>query len=229
MTALAAGSMVPDIPLFMSWTRGYEVTHSLLGILVVDVVLTCGAVLLWVFLARDALVDMAPSSVRSRLPVRARPTQREWLLTPIAGSVGAATHFLWDSFTHPGRWGPRHIAWLRTDHAGLEGLKWAQYVSGVLGLAVVTWVIVRYLRSLDPVWADREPSVLPPAVLPVVVATSALIGLIAAVVQVPDGFHMMAFEGVVSSLIAVTGLGTLACVVWQSARRRAVSPPASAR
>ncbi|RHW25669.1 DUF4184 family protein [Nocardioides immobilis] len=46
MTALVAGSVVPDIPLFLWWVRGYELTHSLVGILVVDVVLAVGVVLL---------------------------------------------------------------------------------------------------------------------------------------------------------------------------------------
>ena len=39
VTALVAGSMVPDVPLFLGWTRGYEVTHRLLGVVTVDPIL----------------------------------------------------------------------------------------------------------------------------------------------------------------------------------------------
>jgi len=217
VTALAAGSMVPDIPLFLGWVRGYEVTHSVVGILVVDVVLTAGVVLLWFHLVRDALVDMAPEHVRSRLPARVRPTRRELLLVPVAGSVGAATHLLWDSFTHPGRWGPRHIEWLRTEHGGLLGLKWIQYASGVLGLVVVVWAVVRYVQSLTPLADDRGPSLLPPVVLPAVVMVSGLVGVTTAAIKVPSGFHAMAFHGVINSLIAAAALGLLASGAWQVA------------
>jgi hypothetical protein len=220
VTALAAGSMVPDIPLFLWWVRGYDVTHSLVGVLSVDVVLAMGVVLLWFLLVRDAVVDMAPPSVRERLPARARPTMREWLLAPVAACVGAATHVLWDSFTHPGHWGPRHIEWLRTEHAGLLGLKWTQYSSGVVGLAVVAWVVVQYLRSLDPLPDPRAPAVLPSFVLPLVVAASVLVGLVSAAIEAPRGFHSMAFNGVVDSLITVVVLGVLACGAWQVARLR---------
>lgn len=113
---------MPDISLFLWWVRGSELTHGLLGILVIDVALAFGVVVLWSF---------------------------------------------WDSFTHPGRWGPRNIEWLRADHGALPGLKWVQYASGVVALISVA-------RS------------------------------------VPEGFHAMAFDGVVDSLVAVTALSALA-------------------
>lgn len=220
VTALAAGSMVPDIPLFLGWVRGYDVTHSPVSILFVDVVLAIGVLLLWFLLVRDAVVDMAPAWVRDRLPARARPTMREWLLAPVAAGLGAATHVLWDSFTHPGRWGPRHIEWLRSEHAGLLGLKWIQYSSGVIGLAIVVWAVVSHLRSLDPLPDHRDPAVLPPLMLPAVLTASVLVGLASAAVEVPRGFHSMAFNGVVDSLITVTALGLLTCAAWQVARTR---------
>lgn len=229
VSALAAGSMVPDIPLFLWWTRGYEVTHSPVGIVTVDVVLTVGALLLWFSLARDAVVDMAPAPIRSRLAERARLSSREWLLVPIAGAVGAATHLLWDSFTHPGRWGPNHIEWLRTEHEGLVGLKWIQYGSGVVGLAIVIGAVVSHLRSLEPLPDGRRPRVLPPAVLPGVVAVSGLVGLLSAVRSVPDGFHAMAFNGVVDSLIALVIIGAVTCVAWHAVRLRQSRVPALRR
>src|SRR5436190_2277820 len=157
MSGLVAGSVVPDVPVFLEWHRGYDLTHSLLGILVIDVALAYCVLLVWFPFVRDPLADMAPEQVRSRLAERARLTRRQWLLVAPAASVGAATHFLWDSFTHPGRWGPNHIEWLRAEHVGLEGLRWSQYVSGVIGLAIVIWVSRAYVRSLDPLPA-RGPS-----------------------------------------------------------------------
>lgn len=226
VSALAAGAMVPDIPLFLWWVRGYDVTHSLVGVAVVDPVLTVGVLLVWFTLVRDAVVDMAPAPIRARLAARARLSGRQWLLVPIGGCVGAATHLLWDSFTHPGRWGPRHIEWLRTEHGGLEGLKWVQYASGVVGLAIVLWVVVGYLRSLDPLPETRRAPVLPAAVLPSVIAVSLLVGLVSTVRSVPQGFHAMAFNGVVDSLIAVVVVGAATCLVWHAWRLRQSRMPA---
>jgi hypothetical protein len=219
MTALVAGSMVPDVPLFLGSARGYAATHSLLGILVIDVLLAVGVVLLWTGFARDAVVDMAPAPIRRRLPARARLSSAEWLMVPVAGAVGAATHVLWDSFTHPGRWGPRHIEWLRIEHGALPGLKWVQYASGVVGLVVVVWAVVGYFRSLQPRSDERGPALLPPATLPAVIVASGAIGLASAAVNARHGLHAMAFEGVVNSLITVAALGALTCAVWHVVRR----------
>ena len=214
--------MVPDIPLFLgSWADGYQLTHSLVGIAVVDPILTMLVLLVWFSLFRDAVVDMAPAAIRSRLAERVRLGGREWLLVPVAGCVGAATHLFWDSFTHPRRWGPRHIEWLRADHLGLVGLRWAQYSSGVVGLVIVTWAVVHYLRTIDPP-SDvdvRRPPVFPPTVLPGLLACSGLVGVVSAIRTIPDGFHPMAFFFVVNGLVALVLAGGVACVVWHAKRR----------
>jgi hypothetical protein len=219
MSGLVAGSMVPDIPVFLEWHRGYDLTHSLLGILDIDVGLAFCVLLVWFTFARDPVVDMAPEQVRSRLAGRARLTRRQWLLVAPAASVGAATHFLWDSFTHPGRWGPDHIEWLRAEHAGLEGLRWSQYASGVIGLAIVIMASRAYLRSLA-LLSPRGPSVLPRVTLPAVVMISVVVGVISVIVAVPKGFHVMAFYGVVNSVLALLALGVVACAAWHRAHRR---------
>ena len=222
MTALVTGSMVPDLPLFMWWPQGYDISHSLHGIVTLDVALTVGALLLWVFAVRDAVVDMAPDAVRLRLPERVRLTPREWLLAPVAGCIGATTHVFWDAFTHRQRWGTRHVAWLSTEHAGLPGQRWLQYITGVLALAVVGWVVLRHLRSMH-LELDRRPAVLPPFVLPGVLVAGTLVGMVSAVLQWPDGPHEMAFCAVVNGVITVLLLGLLTCVAWQILARRTTS------
>lgn len=119
MTALVAGSMVPDIPLFLRRADGYELTHSLLGVLLVDVVLAVGVAVVWSYGVRDAVV-----------------------------------------------------------------------------------------------------AALPPAVLPATVVASGLVGVAAAAVHAPQGFHVTAFWGVVGALIAFVLLMGGACVAWHLARRR---------
>ncbi|PWN01654.1 DUF4184 domain-containing protein [Nocardioides silvaticus] len=226
VSAMVAGAMVPDIPLFVWWIAGYDATHSLVGILLIDPVVVTGVLLGWFLLVRDAAVDLAPGPVRARLAERARLTTRQWLLVPVGGAVGAATHLAWDSFTHPGRWGPDHIEWLRAEHAGLEGLRWAQYVSGVVGMAIVVWAVVAHLRSLPPLAEPRRARALPAPTLPAVVLASLGIGVVSTVRSVPEGFHVMAFNGVVDSLTAVVLLGAATCAVWQAVRLRQPRVPA---
>jgi hypothetical protein len=74
------------------------------GVVTADLVGTLVLLFAWNELFRDALVDLAPRAVRMRLPARRRLSLRQWLLAPAAAVLGSATHVVWDSFTHPGRW-----------------------------------------------------------------------------------------------------------------------------
>lgn len=216
VTALVVGSMVPDVPLFLGWPRGYAVTHSLVGVVTVDPVLTVVAVAIWFGVVRDVLVDLSPAALRSRLVPHVRLTTRQWLLAPLAAALGALTHVLWDTFTHPGRWGVGQIGWLQADHAGLPGAKWAQYVSGIVGLAVVCWSIATYLRSLPPIRAPGPRSRWATVVVAAIVVIGAVAGLASAVAHAP-GLHAMAFNAVVDGVIAVVVSTTVVCVSWRVA------------
>ena len=63
--------------------------------------------------------------------------------------VGAATHLLWDSFTHPG-WVADHLGVLRVQLGPLLVEKWLQHVSSVAGLVIVTVWAARRLRATTP-------------------------------------------------------------------------------
>lgn len=222
MAALAIGSMVPDVPLFMGWGRGYELSHSAVGVLSVDLL---GALVLlhgWNVLVRDALVDLAPAAVRDRLSPRHRLSRRQWLIAPAAVVLGSVTHLVWDAFTHPGRWGVLHVAWLRADLGPLPAFKWLQYASGVIGLAVVLWAVVTYLRS-RPADQPLRRRALPAAVLPLVACAAAAYGLLGGLARLHDGLHAVAFDGVVHGIMATgTGLSAV-CLLWLvTTRLRAV-------
>jgi hypothetical protein len=223
MTVLAIASMVPDLPLFMGWSRAYEATHDVLGIVTVDVVMATVVVAWWSFVMRDAVVDLAPSPVRARLPARARPSRRDWALTPLAAVVGAGTHVLWDAFTHPGRWGAEHIGWLRSEHAGLAGSQWAQYVSGVVGLVVVVATAVTHLAKA-PVDSAHRPRVLPAGTLVVVLATGVAVALLSAAQHASSGVQVMAFNAVVDSLVVLNVALVVVTIVWQLADQRGTRP-----
>ncbi|MBL7495934.1 DUF4184 family protein [Frankia sp. CNm7] len=218
MSALVAGSLAPDAPLFLGWPD-YRLTHSVLGAVTIVPVLALAGLGFWFYLLRDALVDLAPDPVRSRLVSRARLTGRQWLLAPAAASVGAMTHIGWDAFTHSGRWGVRQVPWLSAEYGVLPGYRWAQYVSSVVGMAVVAAAIIAHLRALTR--GPRRPRRhrLEPVVLPAVVVLAVGIGAVVGLANVGHGPLYVAFRGVIAGgeVLAVALL--LVTAGWRVARR----------
>jgi hypothetical protein len=219
LSSLVAGSMVLDVPLYLGSRRGYEIAHSLPGILTVDVVGTLAVLWLWFTALRDPMADLSPAAIRDRVPVRARLARRQWLLAPLGAVVGALTHVVWDSFTHVDQWGYEHVGWLRSDHLGIAGLRWSQYVSAVGGLLVVAVFTATHLRTLA-VRPGRPPRLLPAATLPTVVIAAAAVGAVAALGHATVGVHAMAFHGAVSSIIVLAAGLVLVCAAWHVAAGR---------
>ena len=145
MAALVFGALVPDMALFVRLDDTYDLTHSLGGLLGVDVLLGTALFAFWAFVARDAWVDLAPDAIRNRMPASVTYTRRDWWLTPLAVGVGAATHLLWDSFTRPQGWGAQHVPWLQASYGGQLGTTWLQLGSGVVGIVVLVVVVRRWL------------------------------------------------------------------------------------
>jgi hypothetical protein len=218
VSAMVIGSMVPDVPLFLGWWRGYAVTHSALGMVTVDLLATLLVLGVWFAVLRDPLVDLSPAVVRSRLARRARLTARQWLLAPAAACLGVATHLVWDAFTHAQSWGTTRLGWLQAEHYGVAGFRWAQYASGVLGLALVAWASVSHLRSLPRI-RDPHPHTVHPGLLPAVVLAAGAWGLVTAVDQAPLGLHAMAFHATVNAIVAIAVGAAVACATWHVAVR----------
>ena len=134
--AVAVGSMVPDLPLYLPVGPGYWFTHSWLGALLVDLPTSAILVLLWWALLRQAVPQLTPNWLAQRWPRewssgwRPTPSPIAILLTIASLAMGVATHIVWDDFTHPDRWGsvlfPAFSAW-----------DWAHYLSSIFGLVVI--------------------------------------------------------------------------------------------
>jgi hypothetical protein len=224
LSALVIGSMAPDLPVLAQTWGLYAFSHSLAGIVTLDLALTLGLLAFWDLLGRDALVDTAPAAVRDRLPGRARIGRRAWLLAPLAAVVGSTTHTVWDAFTHAGRWGVRHVAWLEETHGALPGQQWAQFASGILGLVVVGGAILHHVRSL-PRSAPR-PRRLPAATLPAGFGVATAISLVGGVRHIDAGLHTAAFHAAVAGILALAALVGLVGLAWRVAPE--VSDPVGA-
>jgi hypothetical protein len=158
-SALVAGSFAPDMTYFAdSVVPGAAefgtVTHSLPGIVTVDVLVTAALVALWL-MVREPLVALLPARWRGRVygAVRGRPWRERHpaalvCMLAVSAAIGSATHVGWDAFTHHDRWGTRVVPVLgETVAAGLPGYFYLQYGSSALAAALLVWWAVRELRT----------------------------------------------------------------------------------
>ncbi|MFB6391832.1 DUF4184 family protein [Polymorphospora lycopeni] len=176
-SALVVGSMVPDLPYYLPLPVSATLTHSVAGVLGVDVLLGLLAFALWHGLLARFLTAISPARLRERLVRPATPRPRPVRLAPmlvVSLAAGAATHVLWDSFTHDGMWGATHIGWLAEPHLGMAGYRWAQYASTVAGAVAVAIWLFRWWRTAPPRNATGQR---PPAGRMLVAAAWTAIGL----------------------------------------------------
>ncbi|HEY8721289.1 DUF4184 family protein [Pengzhenrongella sp.] len=157
-SALVIGSMTPDLPYFVPLPVGAPMTHSLLGVVSVDVLLGLAVFVVWHGLLVRPALAAAPASLRERLSadavrrLRSRlASLRGLLVVSVSLAVGALTHVAWDAFTHEGAWGTERVAWLIASEGAFPGYKWAQYASGVVGaLVVAIWLARWWRRTAGP-------------------------------------------------------------------------------
>jgi len=194
--AIAAGAMAPDLPLFVPFAPfGYLQTHSF-AFLPVTMLVALGLLLVWRCGIRPAMRELSPQWVARRLPAewdagaaaaaaetfagrgRRHPSVAGILLLAASLALGAASHIVWDLFTHAGRAG---IDALDVMWGSMPAYRWLQHGSTVVGLAIIAVWAVLWLRRRDP--APPVPRVLPDGVrlawwisLPVVLAVALAIG-----------------------------------------------------
>lgn len=159
LSALVAGCFAPDFEYFLRFAPRGSFGHTFPGLFVLDVPLAI--IVLWLFHAymKEPLLILLPNSVRERL----RPTTnifRPWsparlALIGISILIGATTHILWDSFTHPTFWPYQHWVFLRrTLPLPLVGdipfYKLFQQGSTLLGIAILLLWLAHWYRSAIP-------------------------------------------------------------------------------
>ncbi|SDC14317.1 protein of unknown function [Geodermatophilus telluris] len=224
-SALVAGSLAPDVPLFLPGGPGWP-THDPLAVLTLDVVL--GGVLwaLWHGLLAAPALAAAPDGLRRRVtvPVGLRPRLvpvRAVAAVPVALALGAATHVGWDQFTHGWGWGTRHLPVLRAPVGRLGGVDWyghdvAQHASTLLGAAVVAAWLVRWWRRTPAAPGDLRGGARP--VWAALLGLGALTGG-AAAVRAPDVLQAGVAGATAGGAVTALAAG-LAAAGWHVRRRR---------
>lgn len=227
-SALVIGSMVPDVLYFVPISSHRSFSHSLLGVLTLDLGLGLLFVGLWTVVAAPVLRDLVPLTVRARMPVPQRPTGHEWRWAGPGVVIGSLTHVFWDAFTHSDGWGVRHLPALTDPLVGsLPAFKVAQYGSGVVGVMLVLGYGLRVLAGTAPE-NDDSPLATPLErrsawlVLLVVPIVCALAFTVAAMVT-GVGTEMLLYVAVVRGVSGL-GLALTAVAVWWHLRVRSRGP-----
>jgi hypothetical protein len=204
--ALVIGTMVPDLPLFVSFAPNYMWTHSRFFALPVCLPWAIGLLLLARF-AWPSTVWLFPEWWRSRVPERGPELRNtHWGMVCAALAIGIVTHVLWDSFTHEDRWGVKLLpllsqTWLPVTPIGaLPGFKVLQYGTSVLGLVLVAHAARAALlrRAPHAVARSARATRVRVAIWALVLALGPLISLVRAYIHARrfvDGFkHVLTHD-----------------------------------
>lgn len=164
LSALVVGSMAPDFLYFLALSTQPKFGHSVPGIFLFCVPI--GFAGLWVFhrVLKRPLLDLLPESWQRRFAPACRPfafgpLSRSFAIG-LALALGAATHIVWDGFTHIEGWAVELSPWLRSSidiglPEAMPMYRVAQHVSTIVGGALLAVWTIRWTRQRDP--APIEP------------------------------------------------------------------------
>jgi hypothetical protein len=209
--------MVPDTPQLLGLLDLRDESHSLEGVVTVDLGMGLLALVLWYLVYRRPLADLAFDPWRDRLPDPEPMSLRGWLLAVPGVVVGSLTHVSWDAVTHEDGWVVEHWSPLAADVGGAGVYAVLQIVSSIVGLAIVLWYSWRLLRRLP-----RGPRRAAPLVgrwsLISVLALAALSGMFVSALVAPYGAEAAAYYLAVTPILTL-GIGlTCLCLWWQVER-----------
>lgn len=154
-SALVIGAMSPDFEYLLRLKQNSHESHTIWGVIRFCLPASLAMLVLWHCLLKHPLTELLPEQHRAALhPYLRRFTfgpSKQFALTCVACLLGAATHVLWDSFTHPWGWPVQQypLFQLRVMHiAGQEIVlyKLLQYGSSFVGLAALFLCYRQWLK-----------------------------------------------------------------------------------
>jgi len=148
--AIVIGTMSPDFEYFLRLAPRGHFGHTAVGVLVMDLPLSL--LVLWLY-GRD----LRPTFIALFFDSAGHPESKAWDVPGVTAAcagilVGAATHILWDSFTHRSFWPYQHMAVLHKPifllgTARIELYEVLQQLSSLVGLLVVGVWCWRLLKT----------------------------------------------------------------------------------
>lgn len=231
--ALILGAMAPDISYYVGMHgRWRAFCHTPEGILTACLPV---CLLLLAALRRFAgpLTVLLPEPhrtvVRGQLQPPPQVAWRAWAVAALSVLIGAATHVLWDSFTHQGHWGTELLPELEEPLLDAMDRQFRvthllQHLSTVAGVVALTIVYRRSLRS-RPKPAPAPLDMRRKQLLLACLAAAAVVGAASAYAltpaTVPAYTSRLLVRSVVWSTSCFTALFVIASAAWWRRRRDA--------
>ncbi|PZF64173.1 hypothetical protein DEJ33_12140 [Curtobacterium sp. MCPF17_047] len=166
VAAVAVGSMAPDAVLFVPALPPYGFTHSWLGVVTIDLVVSLVVLAAWWYLVRPAWTPVLPSRYCAQLPGWDRPERVPPSRVPlvvVACVLGSVTHIVWDALSHPHGWVVLHVSALRSEVGGHPVYSLVQDASSAGGLLLVLVLLRQWTRhartagDVAGVWRASRP------------------------------------------------------------------------
>lgn len=158
-TGLIIGSMTPDFEYFIRMKDLSRYSHTLPGIFWFDVPIGVLVCFIYHLIIRNRLFDNLPVFLKSRVIVFKKFQWndyfiRNWWVVCISTLIGAATHILWDAFTHDTMFFVQQetdlSTFLQFGTVNLAGYKFLQLASSTIGLLLVLFSIISLKRRPVP-------------------------------------------------------------------------------
>jgi general stress protein CsbA len=132
--------MVPDLPIFTSFDY-YALSHSLSGLVLFNLPIGLLLWFFWTYVLRRPTSAFCPSPLRKALFSRCATPHYVTILLSLV--LGAATHQLWDGFTHRTGFFVTYAPGLLSEVAGYPLYSWLQFLSSLFGLGVLAFWVQR--------------------------------------------------------------------------------------
>ena len=152
LTSLVIGSMIPDFEYFLRMKDMSWHSHTWPGVIWFDLPLGIIVLLIYTIIVKDKLIAHLPAGINRRLSEFEKDKKSfkgfQWyLVAAICIVIGAASHIIWDSFTHPFGYFVTHHWSLQKKydigHHGIELFNILQNVSSVVGALIIAIAIYR--------------------------------------------------------------------------------------
>ncbi|WP_367756734.1 DUF4184 family protein [Flavobacterium sp. WC2430] len=145
-TALIVGSMSPDFEYFFRMRMQSEISHTLLGIFLIDFPL--GFIVMFTFheIIKRPFIENTPVFFQKRMQ---ELKESNWVnyfknnifTVLICFFLGAVSHILWDSMTHWDGFMVQNFSFFNIEIYGIPVYKIAQHVSSIIGLIWIAYYI----------------------------------------------------------------------------------------
>lgn len=157
IAALVIGTMAPDLPYFLPLGVPRDFSHSLLGVVTVDLVVGALLLVAWVAQLRAPVLDYAPAWLRSRMPAREVASIP---LVVVALIAGALTHLAIDTVTHEGSL-DAVLPFMALEVGPYSVANYVHFVVSAIGAVILAawvrrWVARTQPRSVEVLVSDAE-------------------------------------------------------------------------